>query len=119
MFTGIDLGAKEVNFCFGLAGDRTIAQSAYRYRGLPRAERELAIKAVDYHELGHILGCAADLRRANTVRDLGNHCTVDGCIMRQGHNLDEWLDHAKRAKAKHRIFCPQCMIEPKRGVARL
>ena len=115
LFTSKDLTITNLNFCFGLARGRITVQSVFRYRRLSNADRELAIKAVVHHELGHIFGCAIDLARANTEMNLGEHCTNYGCIMRQGLSVEEWVKHAKEAKYLKRIYCPQCLADARRS----
>ncbi len=113
--TSMDLTVSELNFCFGMANGRTTVQSVIRYRGLPAADRTLIIKALIYHELGHILGCTYH-GRTNTEEKLGPHCTNHNCVMRQGMNVEEFLKNAKAAAARFgRIYCPQCLTEARRS----
>lgn len=111
LFTSKDLFASGLNYCFGMTRGRCTVQSVYRYRYLNTDDRELAIKTVAWHELGHVFGMAGNLRRGNTEYKLGAHCTNYGCVMRQGMNVDEWVRHAKEAKRMGRIYCPQCMLD--------
>ena len=108
LFTSCDLGGLGLNFCFGMTSGRYTVQSVFRYRGLHVEDRKLAIKAVVWHELGHVLGCAANSRRGNTEYKLGRHCTNYGCVMQQGMNLGEWVQHAREINYLGRIYCPQC-----------
>jgi len=115
LFTSIDLGGG-ISWCFGrtsINGHCTV-QSTARYQGLAPADKNLAIKAVMFHELGHVFGMAADPRRSNTEENFGNHCTNPGCIMRQGVNIGQWLDNAHAARRYGRIYCPQCLTDAKR-----
>lgn len=111
LFTSRDLSAPGLNFCFGMAIGRYTVQSVFRYRRLHAEDRRLAIKAVVWHELGHALGCAANLHRSNTEDRLGPHCTNYGCVMRQGMDLGEWMKHAREMKSLGRIYCPQCRAD--------
>ena len=108
LLTSMDLTANDLNFCFGMANGRTTVQSVIRYRGLPVADRKLIIKALVYHELGHILGCTY-YGRANTENKLGPHCTDRNCVMRQGMTVRESLENAKAATRFRRIYCPLCL----------
>lgn len=112
LFTSKDLSFDDNNFVFGLAYPslRVTVQSVARYRILSDEDKTLAIKAVVWHELGHILGCAHP-GRVKTKYILGSHCTNPGCIMQQGLSVPVWLEHAKQAKALHQIYCPLCMEE--------
>lgn len=117
-FTSKDLtmeyGGEYLNFCFGVASGRATIQSVARFRGLPDADRKLAIEAVVRHELGHIFGLAADLRRPHTVDNLGAHCTNPGCIMRQALTVDEWVRNARESARMGMIYCPECMKDAKK-----
>lgn len=115
LFTSRDLAAKGLNFCFGMTDGRYTVQSVYQYRSLNAEDRRLAIKTVLWHELGHVFGCAGDLRRSNTEEKIGEHCTNFGCVMRQGMSLGEWVRHAREAKNCNRIYCPQCMADARRS----
>lgn len=112
LFTSHDLTGTSrgtvLNFCFGMTLGRFTVQCVFRFRDLPATDRRLAIKAVVWHELGHVFGCAANPHRSNTEYKLGRHCTNPGCIMRQGVNLNEWVRHARDAYRLGRIYCPQC-----------
>lgn len=108
--TAFDMG-NQLNFVFGLASGRVTVQSLARYRELSDFDRKLSIKAVIWHELGHIFGMAADLRRSHTVYNLGPHCTNHGCIMRQGLTVEEWAQHARDAYEMRRIYCPECLAD--------
>lgn len=116
MFTSVDLNTNSfhLNFCFGLTNGRFTAQSVFRYRNLPKNDRVLAIKTVLQHELGHVFGMAFDPRRTNTEEKLGNHCTNFGCIMRQGMNTTEWVNHAREARKMGRLYCPQCLADARK-----
>lgn len=114
LLTSMDLTANDLNFCFGMASGRTTVQSVIRYRGLPAADRKLIIKALIYHELGHILGCTYH-GRTNTEEKLGPHCTDHSCVMRQGMTTQEFLENAKAAARFRRIYCPQCLAEARRS----
>ena len=102
-----------LNIVFVLADGRVTVQSVARYRGLPPRDRYLAIQAVIWHELGHILGMAGDLRRSHTEYNLGPHCT-NYCVMRQGLSVEEWVQHARQATGRNRIYCPQCLADARR-----
>lgn len=112
-FTSYDLtawsGGMRLNFCFGLTSGRLTVLSVRRFRELQFRDRVLAIKALFWHELGHILGAARDLNREATEDNLGPHCTSFGCIMRQGLSLEEWMSHAKQAERRSSFYCPSCM----------
>lgn len=99
-------------FVFGLADGRVTVQSVARYRGLHPHDRYLAIQAVVWHELGHILGMAGDLGRSHTEYNLGPHCTNYCCVMRQGLSVEEWVQHARQTTS--RIYCPQCLADARR-----
>ena len=105
-----------MNFVFGVArpSARVTVQSVYRYRNLPMNERKLAIKTVVQHELGHIFGCAHP-GREKTEMNLGSHCTQYGCIMQQGLTVEAFVEHAKAARALHRLYCPLCLAEARRS----
>lgn len=99
---------KQLNFVFGLAYQRATVQSIARFRSCPDSDRFIAIETVIWHELGHILGMAADLNRTNTEDNLGPHCTNPGCVMQQGLSVSEWVKHAREAKQAQQIYCQQC-----------
>ena len=116
MLTSLDLAALNddgsyLNFVFGMADGRFTVQSAARFRELPDADRYLAVKMLIQHELGHIVGMAADLTRPNTVNNLGPHCTNFGCVMRQGLSVPVWAQHARESYNMGRIYCPQCLAD--------
>ena len=115
MITSHDITAfddkKQLRFVFGLASGRITVQSIARFRGCSDVNRFLAVETVIWHELGHILGMAADLNRSNTVESLGPHCTNQACVMQQGLSVSEWLEHAWDAYRAGRIYCPQCLAD--------
>lgn len=106
--TAFDAG-HQLNFVFGLASGRVSVQSIARFRDLDILSRFLAVKAVIWHELGHILGMAAATDRPHTEYKLGPHCTNPGCVMRQGMSVPEWVEHAEEAFQSGQIFCHQCL----------
>lgn len=108
--TAFDAG-NQLNFVFGIADGRVTVQSLARYRGLSDFDRALSIKAVIWHELGHIFGMAANLRRSHTEYNLGPHCTNPGCIMRQGLSVETWAKHARDAYEMQRVYCPECLVD--------
>lgn len=110
-------GDQQLNFVFGIANGRVTVQSVYRYRGLPDGDRYLAVKTVVLHELGHVLGAAADLNRSNTEYVLGPHCTNKGCAMRQGLSVPIWVAHARDIFQAQRLYCPQCLADIRRTLA--
>lgn len=118
MFTSKDLTAKLnsswLNFCFGLTSGRYTVQSVARFRGLPTYDKTLAIKAILWHELGHVLGAAGN-RKMFVENNLGLHCTKHGCIMRQGLSVPEFVKHAKEARKQGRIYCPLCLEDIKKS----
>lgn len=110
--TALDDG-KQLNFVLGLAdfGKGVSIQSVFRFRGCSDLERFLAIETLIWHELGHILGMAADPRRPHTEEKLGRHCTNYGCVMRQGMSVPEWIEHARDAWQAGQIYCPECISD--------
>src|SRR5690606_16921569 len=107
-----DLYTEDTNFVFGLAAhyDGVTVQSVFRFRSLSSvAERQSCIRRVLLHELGHILGMAADPQRINTIEALGNHCTVPGCTMRQGMSVLEWRRWALEEDQLYQRFCSLCL----------
>ncbi len=120
VFVSDDITMKRLNFCFGAACGRVTVQSVYRYRhasSLNEEEKALAIKAVVLHELGHTLNMAANPYRRKTEPKLGIHCAQHGCIMQQGMNVPEFIQHAKDARALDRWYCPLCLADAKRHIA--
>ena len=117
LFTTEDLATEETNFCFGATwlGGRCTVQSTHRYRGLNSQDRELVIKGVLHHELGHILGMAANLSRSHTEDKLGPHCADWNCIMHQSMNVNEAVRIARGARAHGRIYCPLCLADAGRN----
>lgn len=115
MITSQDLYAEGLSWCFGLArpSTRITVQSIARYRGLCEAEASACIRRTLKHELGHIFGCAGDLRRSHTIEKLGSHCTNPGCTMRQSMSLDE-LRTVIREENPQRCYCHQCMEDLRR-----
>ncbi|MBQ6461026.1 hypothetical protein IJJ36_01130 [Candidatus Saccharibacteria bacterium] len=107
LLTSYDLTRDGMDFCYGLTRDRYSVQSLYRYRELRPREQKLAIKAMIWHVLGHLLGMAKD--RPN------RHCDKYGCIMRRSTNLEEWVEHARDSRGRGRIYCHQCMTDAKRS----
>ena len=95
-FTSKDLYLKDT-WCFGAArvGGGVSVQSVYRYQKLSDDDKQAAITRTLRHEIGHIHLLASDLKRANTRRKFGIHCTSKGCTMRQSGTLKELLLHAK------------------------
>ncbi|MCQ2570910.1 MAG: hypothetical protein MJ154_01530 [Candidatus Saccharibacteria bacterium] len=102
-----------LNFCFGLTCGRFVANSVHRYKSLNDLERFLAVKAVVLHEIGHVLGAAADLNRSHTEEKIGPHCTNPNCVMRQGLNLATWVKHARECNSHGSWYCPQCLADIK------
>ena len=117
LFTTEDLTTEETNFCFGATwlGGRCTVQSTYRYRELSSQDKSLAIKGVLHHELGHVLGMAANLSRIHTENKLGPHCADWNCIMHQSMNVNEAVRIARGARAHGRIYCPLCLADAKRN----
>ena len=103
LLTSRDLTKDGIDHCFGLTRDRYSIQSVYHYRTLPHKDRLLAIKAMVWHEIGHLLGMAKDR--------LGGHCNKHGCIMCQSTNLEELVDHARDSLGRGRIYCHHCMTD--------
>ena len=114
-FTSYDLSLRGINFCFGIARGRNTVQSVYRFRRLCADDREIAIKTLVWHELGHIFGLASDLSRSNTRDCCGPHCTNEGCAMCQGVSVKEWVMHAREVKKYGMIYCSQCMDDLRRA----
>lgn len=106
--TAFDAG-QQLNFVFGIADGRISIQSVARFRDCSNFDRSIAIKNVIWHELGHILGMAANTRRSHTEYKLGPHCTNFGCTMRQGMTVSEWIDNARATYQVGSIYCPECM----------
>lgn len=114
-FTSYDLNMRGMNFCFGMTRGRNTVLSVYRFRKLCEDDREIAIKTLVWHELGHIFGLASDLSRSNTRDCCGPHCTNDGCAMCQGVSVKEWVMHAREVKKYGMIYCSQCMDDLRRA----
>ncbi len=110
LFTSYDMTANDNNFVFGVAWPegRCTAQSVYRYKGLNSEDRHLVIKGVLLHELGHILGMAANPSRINVEEKLGLHCADWNCIMHQSMTVDDAVYIARGANSRM-IYCPLCM----------
>ncbi len=106
--TAFDAG-QQLNFVFGIADGRFSIQSVARFRDCSNFDRTLAIKTMIWHELGHILGMAADLNRDHTEYKLGPHCTSFGCSMKQGMSVSEWVENAREVFQVGRIYCPECL----------
>ena len=106
--TSFDAG-EQLNFVFGLAGGGVSVQSIVRFRECHCLDRFLAIKTLIWHELGHIVDAAADLRRRHTEYKLGAHCTNRGCAMQQGLSVPEWIDNAWGVFQVGQIYCPECL----------
>lgn len=117
-FTSHDLtarfGFQWLNFCFGLTRGHNTVQSVSRFRRLAFRNRKLAVKAVLLHELGRVLGAAADPGRHCTEENLGRHCTNYGCIMRQGLTVEEWVEHAMQAESRG-WYCTDCRNDIRRS----
>lgn len=118
MFVSQDLTARDgeqyLSFVFGIASGRLTVQSVARYRDVTNQfERMMAIRMVIQHELGHVFGMAADLRRSNTEYDLGPHCTNRGCVMRQALTVYDWIRHAQDSQQAGMVYCPQCLADAK------
>ncbi|MDR1032550.1 MAG: hypothetical protein LBL84_00880 [Candidatus Nomurabacteria bacterium] len=100
-----------LNYCFGSAQVEwgVDVQSVYRFRSVrDTALRQGLIVWVILHEVGHLLGMAADQRRSNTEYKLGLHCTNRGCVMQQSMSLTEAINHVRDAGGEPR-YCPQCL----------
>lgn len=105
--TGLDLGAKGLNFLFGrssLASGKAIF-STHRLGG-----NALAIMGVEIHELGHAYGLVGDHEsRYDRVSRFAGHCMND-CIMRPANDLREMLEGADRIRHMPETsgFCDDC-----------
>lgn len=116
LITSRDLTTWYLDFCFGLTVERYTVQSVYRHRELKHgADNQFAIKAMIWHELGHLLGAASDTNRSNTEDEVGVHCTNFGCIMQNSMTSVEMVRHAKDAMWKKSIYCPQCIEDIRRA----
>ncbi|MBR3254258.1 hypothetical protein IKF88_00815 [Candidatus Saccharibacteria bacterium] len=103
LLTSHDLTRDDMDYCLGMTRDRYSVQSVYRYRDLPTIDNQLGIKAMIWHELGHLLGMAKD--RPN------GHCDKHGCIMRHSENLNDLMDYVRDSRGRGRIYCHQCMTD--------
>lgn len=115
LFIGRDLclSSQKVNWCLGagtLKGGRAVC-SVFHYRGLTAQERLRCIRRTMRHEIGHTLGLAADLKRKNTEKSGGPHCTAPGCSMRQTGNLKKLLAFSLEEEQREQPFCPDCLEE--------
>lgn len=120
MFTSRDLtvgnnNGDYLNFCFGYALGRFTVQSVARFRHLNEFEKNLAIRMLFHHELGHILGMCGSSARSNTEESYGRHCTNYGCAMRQGLSVSEWVEHAMESWRAGMIYCPQCLADAQKA----
>lgn len=117
LFTAKDLATEDTNFCFGAAwlGDRYTVQSTYRYQNLRQQDKDLVIKSVLQHELGHVLGMAADLSRNCTEYKLGPHCTDWNCVMHQSMNVNDAVRIARGARKHGKIYCSLCLADARRS----
>ena len=107
LITSLDLYMKGTPWCFALSKRRTTVQSVHRFRGLSEKDESLCIRRTLKHELGHIYGCPANIRRSNTVENMGTHCTNPGCVMRQVSSVSS-LIYAAKNENPYNCFCPQC-----------
>ena len=115
LFTGRDLclSSQGISWCFGAGRVKahTAVCSVIRYRKLTEQERLRCIRRTMRHEIGHILGLAADSGRKNTEEHSGPHCTAPGCSMRQAGTLEKLLAFSLEEDRQGWCFCPDCLAE--------
>lgn len=83
-----------------------------RFEGYSEIERSRLIETLSLHELGHLFGLVDEQRSYNVEQKLGLHCTVAGCVMRQGMSIQEWviMSHDLH-NHPNSPFCQQCRKE--------
>lgn len=103
-----------LNYVFGMAYPEwnVAVQSIFRFRqaGLRGNELKLNIRRVVRHEVGHLLGMAAE-SRVNTVESCGSHCANPVCTMRQGLSVAAWQILTKMENKAGILFCPDCLSD--------
>ena len=102
-------------WCFGAArvGGGVTVQSVTRYSALPPDDKQAVITRTLIHELGHIHRLAASRKRPETAEKFGNHCTAEGCVMRQSPTLKDLIRHAKEEDPKN-CLCSLCKADLER-----
>lgn len=104
-----NIPSQPMNFVFGQAWEDATVQSVCRYRHLSDSDRALVIKSIAQHELGHVFGCAYDLRRPHTHEQFGPHCLNKGCVMRQTLTIEELVRNSHESQRMGMIYCPECL----------
>lgn len=116
-----DLGARGLNFVVGVGGYSSLVISPRRLRNLNKDEaRYLVFKTGVMHELGHVFDAAAgrqgvDAETGTTGSESGsvylyrNHCSSDGCVMRQGNTVPSaWIKMTNDILENKWTFCGSC-----------
>ena len=101
--TSHDLTRRGAGFCYGETKEDATVQSLYRYRKLNPSDRQLAIQAMVWRELGRIFGIAQPYKR-------GYHCTNPNCVM-YGNDDDVVgrIQTLRRMRSRGRVYCPDCI----------
>lgn len=112
-------GENYLTFCFGLASGGNVVISMARFNHLVIKEQKTILAGLIMHELGHLYGIASDPSRANTVDNLGMHCTNRHCVMQQGTTTELLrknfnflrVDNASMVNdgdIMNKYYCPMC-----------
>lgn len=106
-----DLYDNRTNFVYGATKPDFAAsiQSIRRLREVVQDDvlRAHMVRRLLRHEVGHMFGLPGD-GRPNTAYKLGTHCT-NICTMRQGMNMQEWVQLTLEEVAAGVQFCGDCM----------
>lgn len=110
--TDLTSGEESNNFVFGSTDIKFpfSVQSVIRMdRGLISNDvsKEELVRRLLRHEVGHMFGLPRYKRGSNLIEMLGTHCT-NICTMRQGLNIEEWVQQYRQERASRIHFCIDC-----------
>jgi len=105
-----------LNFVFGCTDPTGIVISMARFKQYPLETQMIILSGLVMHEIGHVFNVAGDTMRANTVYNIGMHCTDECCVMQQGLTAEQirknfsrtWKAHGKSRDLAGRYYCTLC-----------
>lgn len=104
-----DLYDDDTSFVFGYSWGGQAVSSFCRFQKYVTDKRmQLEVfKTIVMHEVGHMLGLVNE-NRNDIVYSLGWHCTHGKCLMRQGLELNAWIQYTHDRLQSSSPLCSHC-----------